>query len=82
MNAMQLDCRTCPVRGLHCDSCMVTALLALSPSPAAGEVCDPYEAPLDGEERRALSVLADAGLVAREEVEDAAAWCEPLRSSG
>jgi hypothetical protein len=46
---MIIDCDTCQVRGLACGDCVVAVLIG-PPS-------------LDAEERRALGVLAEAGLV-------------------
>ena len=47
-----IDCDACLVRGLACHDCVVTVLLG--PPPEIG---------FDEEEQRALSVLADSGLV-------------------
>lgn len=47
---MIVDCDTCTVRGAACGDCVVTVLLG--PPATFGE-----------EERRALGVLADSGLV-------------------
>lgn len=47
-----IDCDTCVVRGLECHDCVVTVLLGLPP-----------ELTMEDEERRALQVLADGGLV-------------------
>lgn len=47
-----IDCDTCVVRGLECQDCVVTVLLGLPP-----------ELTMEDEERRALAVLADGGLV-------------------
>jgi len=47
---MIIDCDTCTVRGDACGDCVVGVLLG---SPAA----------LDGEEQRALDVLAESGLI-------------------
>jgi hypothetical protein len=47
-----IDCDTCLVRGLACHDCVVTVLLG--PPPEVG---------FDEEEQRALSVLAESGLV-------------------
>lgn len=55
-----IDCDTCVVRGTGCTDCVVSVLLGGPPDDVA----------LDSEERRALRVLADAGLV------------PPLRMSG
>ena len=48
----RIDCDTCMVRGLACHDCVVTVLLG-----------PPPELEFDDEERRALDVLADGGLV-------------------
>lgn len=48
----RIDCDTCVVRGLACHDCVVTVLLG-----------PPPELTIDDEERRALDVLADSGLV-------------------
>jgi hypothetical protein len=50
--ATRIDCDTCLVRGLACHDCVVTVLLG-----------PPPELTLDDDERRALDVLADSGLV-------------------
>ncbi len=50
---MLSDCGRCEVRGLACGDCVVTALLGAPP--------DGVE--IDADERTALGVLADAGLV-------------------
>ena len=47
-----IDCQTCAVRGPACHDCVVTVLLG--PTPEAG---------FDEEEKRALDVLAESGLV-------------------
>lgn len=49
---LHIDCDTCAVRGLACHDCVVTVLLG-----------PPPELSLDEEQQRALSVLADSGLV-------------------
>jgi hypothetical protein len=48
----RIDCDTCVVRGLACHDCVVTVLLG-----------PPPELTLDDEERAALAVLAQGGLV-------------------
>ena len=48
----RIDCDTCVVRGLACHDCVVTVLLG-----------PPPELTFDDEERRALDVLAEGGLV-------------------
>ncbi len=57
---MTVECRTCPVRELHCADCMVPVLLDLT-APAVR----PDHA-LDPEERAAVTRLVEAGLVAPE----------------
>jgi hypothetical protein len=48
----RIDCDSCVVRGLACHDCVVTVLLGPHP-----------ELTLDDEEREALDVLAQSGLV-------------------
>lgn len=48
-----IDCDTCRVRGIGCGDCAVTVLLGGPPSGVS----------LNDEERRAVEVLAAAGLV-------------------
>lgn len=48
----RIDCDTCLVRGLACHDCVVTVLLG-----------PPPELTIEDEERRALDVLAEGGLV-------------------
>jgi hypothetical protein len=50
--ATRIDCDTCVVRGLACHDCVVTVLLG-----------PPPELTIDEEEKRALDVLAEGGLV-------------------
>jgi hypothetical protein len=50
---MVIDCDRCSMRGVGCADCMVTVLLGGPP--------DGVE--LDDEERRAIDVLCDAGLI-------------------
>jgi hypothetical protein len=52
---MLVDCESCVVRGAACGGCVVSVVLG---APPAG-------VELDDDERRALSVLADAGMVPR-----------------
>lgn len=52
--SVHIDCDTCLVRGLACHDCVVSVLLG--PPPELG---------FDDEERRALDVLAQSGLVPR-----------------
>lgn len=51
MIVMHIDCDRCEMRGLACSDCVVSVLLG------------PIDDELGGEERQALGVLADAGLV-------------------
>ncbi|MFC7494766.1 MULTISPECIES: hypothetical protein [unclassified Nocardioides] len=48
----RIDCDTCEVRGLHCHDCVVTVLLG-----------PPPELTFDDDEREALDLLAEGGLV-------------------
>ena len=57
-NPMVMDCDTCPVRGLRCDDCVVTALGHL---PVV--VLTDGELSLDMAERRAVDRFVAAGLV-------------------
>jgi hypothetical protein len=50
--SLRIDCDSCLVRGLACHDCVVTVLLG-----------PPPELAFDEEEREALEVLADSGLV-------------------
>ena len=50
---MLIDCDRCEVRGLACGDCVVTVLLSRPPSGVQ----------LDEDERVAIGVLADSGLV-------------------
>ena len=55
-----IECRTCPVRELHCDDCMVPVLLELSAPSLRLDLA------LDQEERAVVTRLVGAGLVAPE----------------
>jgi hypothetical protein len=55
MSTLTVDCDTCSVRGLACQDCVVTVLLGAPPN---GVELDPFE-------RRAIDILAGAGLVPR-----------------
>jgi len=57
---MTVECRTCPVRELHCGDCMVPVLLDLT-APSVR-----LDFALDPEERAAVTRLVEAGLVAPE----------------
>ena len=52
---MLSDCENCAVRGRACGGCVVSVMLGAPPEGVE----------LDEEERRALAVLADAGVVPR-----------------
>lgn len=52
---MLIDCDGCAMRDLACDDCVVTVLLGGPPGTAD----------VDEQERQALAVLADSGLVPR-----------------
>jgi len=67
---MVIDCDTCAVRGLACGDCVMSVLLGHPAMPARAGT--PPEAPrggppveIDADERRALDVLAEAGMVPR-----------------
>jgi hypothetical protein len=64
--AMIIDCHSCPVRDLHCDDCMVTALLTQDAA-----------LPLDPAERAAVTRLVASGLVSAERAGAATARREP-----
>ena len=57
-NPMVMDCDTCPVRGLRCDDCVVTAL---GHRPVV--VLTDGELSLDMAERRTVDRFVAAGLV-------------------
>jgi hypothetical protein len=57
---MTVECRTCPVRELHCADCMVPVLLDLT-APTMR-----FDLGLDPEERAAVTRFVEAGLVAPE----------------
>lgn len=54
MSHLIVDCDTCVARGLSCQDCVVSVLLGV-----------PENVELDPFERRAIDVLAGAGLVPR-----------------
>jgi hypothetical protein len=60
-NPMVVDCDTCPVRGVRCDDCVVTALGHL---PVV--VLSEGELLLDAAEQRAVDRFVAAGLVTAE----------------
>ncbi|MFQ6170562.1 hypothetical protein ACK8HX_03055 [Oryzobacter sp. R7] len=61
VSTLSVECRTCPVRELHCGDCMVPVLLGLT----APERVD--RSALDHDERSAVTRLVRAGLVDAEE---------------
>ena len=79
---MAFDCETCPVRGRHCDDCVVATFLGLPTAPprVAHETDRPLSAPeapellpqgrsleLVAEERATVRRLVAAGLLAPED---------------
>jgi hypothetical protein len=54
MTTVTVDCDTCAVRGLACEDCVISVLLG----PPPNVELDPFE-------RRAIDLLAGAGLVPR-----------------
>lgn len=66
-----IDCDTCTVRGAACDDCVVSVMLGGPPGPpdhggppwAGPGSPDPEPITVDPEARRALAVLAEAGVV-------------------
>ena len=67
-----VECRTCPVRELHCGDCMVPVLLDLTaPSVRLDHALDP-------EERAVLTRLVGSGLVDVETAARARAVVEPV----
>jgi hypothetical protein len=64
---MIIDCQSCPVRELHCDDCMVTALVMTPGS----------QLPLDAAERAVVDRFMGAGLVSIHEGAAATARREP-----
>jgi hypothetical protein len=54
MSTLTVDCDTCVMRGLACQDCVISVLWGAPPSVE-----------LDAFERRAIDVLAGAGMVPR-----------------
>ena len=73
VSTMTVECRTCPVRELHCGDCMVPVLLDLTAPSLRTDTA------LDAEERAAVTRLVHAGLV---DAEEAARVRVRLDSSG
>lgn len=72
---MLVECRTCPVQGVACGGCMITALL--DPQSAGVEIEGTSELPLDRAERQAVGRLVAAGLVPVETANATRARREP-----
>ncbi|PKW25598.1 hypothetical protein ATL31_0395 [Phycicoccus duodecadis] len=68
-DVLAIECRTCPVRELHCADCMVPVLLEITTRAS--------ETSLDAEERAAVTRLVRAGLVDPETATAARARLEP-----
>ncbi len=72
---MLIDCHTCEVRDIACDDCVVTVLLGPTRLDSGTTFAEAlpvgtplgahpiHEVALDADERAALAVLADSGLV-------------------
>lgn len=73
---MVVECQTCPVQGVRCDDCVVTALGGL-PVFVQHEPRHEDELPLDAAERRAVSRFVAAGLVRPEVAAATTARREP-----
>ncbi len=69
---MVMDCDTCPVRGVRCDDCIVTAL-----GHVPVLVLADGELPLDAGEQRAVERFVAAGLVAADPAGTVVARREP-----
>jgi hypothetical protein len=70
-----VECRTCPVREMRCDDCMVPVLLSLA---------DPAGRPrtaLDPEERAVITRLVRSGLVDPETASRARATLDPAHGA-
>ena len=74
VSTMTVQCRTCPVRELHCGDCMVPVLLDLTaPSLRTDTALEP-------DERAAVTRLVHAGLVDPEEASRVRAHVDPAGS--
>jgi hypothetical protein len=58
MDVLHVDCDTCIARGVACDDCVVSVLLATAGGPSPAGTVD-----LDADEQAALQALAGSGLV-------------------
>lgn len=70
MESLHVDCATCTARGPACDDCVISVLLG---APEEG-------VDLDGDERAALSALADSGLVPPLRLVEGGARVVPVQS--
>lgn len=80
---MTVECRTCPVRELHCGDCMVPVLLDLAAPRLRGDLAQStlrVDLALDPQERAAVTNLVLAGLVDAETASRARARLEPASS--
>lgn len=68
---MTVECRTCPVRELHCGDCMVPVLLDLAAPSLRVDLA------LDPQERAAVTRLVHAGLIDAETASRARARLDP-----
>lgn len=71
-SSMTISCNGCPVRGSHCEECMVTALLDPTATGASGDL------PPDPDERRVVADLVRLGMLGEEEALSARARREPF----
>lgn len=69
--ALTVECRTCPVRELHCGDCMVPVLLELTAH------APPPDQVLDREERGAITRLVRSGLLGAEAAATARVHLDP-----
>lgn len=74
-SSLLVECRACPVQGVACGGCMVTALL--DPQAAGVEIEETSDLALDRAERQAVGRLVAAGLVSVETADHARARHEP-----
>ncbi len=66
---MLIDCAGCPVRGVHCDDCIVTALATISvgaPADSPAASTHSHAMLLDAAEQRAVDLFVRAGLIGRD----------------
>lgn len=75
VSTLTVQCRTCPVRELHCGDCMVPVLLDLTAPSLRADTA------LDAEERAAVTRLVHLGLVDPEEASRVRAVLDPAASA-